>query len=332
MRIEFTSRGIWLAELDLWLDPTEDCKKAWISHGHRDHAGGFHREVFATPETLEIYKIRFQETLDPSQQLHPLRYGQTVELCGARLIPYPASHILGAAQLLIEWRGERIVYTGDIKLREPICGRPTRIVPCDRLITESTFGLPIFHFLSREEARERIVGFAQSCLAEGAAPVFLGHPLGRGQEIVHVLSEAGIPTAVDRSIARFLPLYASCGFPSPGWAPSGGELPEGIALVAPPGFRTPEARGRNLRLAYVSGWAALDNARARTGAEELIPYSDHADFEELLALVEQSGAREIDVVHGYAEPFARILGLRGRLARAPRPAAAAPTAGDEAEG
>ena len=72
-----------------------------------------------------------------------------------------------------------------------------------------------------------------------------------------------------------------------------------------------------MRTAYVSGWAALDNARASSGAEELIPYSDHADFEELLQLVEQSGALEVDVVHGYTIPFARILRDRGVNARAP---------------
>jgi putative mRNA 3-end processing factor len=92
----------------------------------------------------------------------------------------------------------------------------------------------------------------------------------------------------------------------------------GTALVVTPEFRNVlEASGKPVRIAYVSGWAALDNARARAGAEELIPYSDHADFDELLAIVEQSGAREVDVVHGYTEPFARILRDRGVDARAP---------------
>ena len=72
----------------------------------------------------------------------------------------------------------------------------------------------------------------------------------------------------------------------------------------------------------MSGWAALDNARARVAAGELIPYSDHADFEELLAIVDGTGAKEVDVVHGYAEQFAHILRERGIEARAPRAAGA----------
>jgi Cft2 family RNA processing exonuclease len=107
----------------------------------------------------------------------------------------------------------------------------------------------------------------------------------------------------------------------------------GKALVVVPGFQNIlEARGKDFRLAYVSGWAALDNARARSSAEVLIPYSDHAGFDELLAIVEQTGAREIDVVHGYAEPFAHILRLRGLDARAPREAAARAASDEVIEG
>ena len=75
--------------------------------------------------------------------------------------------------------------------------------------------------------------------------------------------------------------------------------------------------GKNVRIAYVSGWAALDNARSRSGAERLIPYSDHADFDELLTLVDRSAPKHIDVVHGYRDPFAKILHGRGNSAAAP---------------
>jgi hypothetical protein len=68
-----------------------------------------------------------------------------------------------------------------------------------------------------------------------------------------------------------------------------------------------QACSRGVRIAYVSGWAALDNARARSGPEALIPFSDHADFGELLQLVERSKAKRVDVVHGSTDAFARIL-------------------------
>jgi Cft2 family RNA processing exonuclease len=320
--VRFTPQGIYLPSIDLWLDAQERCEHSWISHAHSDHARGLHCTVIATPETLRLYRVRWPEDDHVPQSLHALAYGQSLEWRGATLTAFPASHIVGAAQLLIEYEGERIVYTGDIKLRDPICGSHTDPIRCDRLIIESTFGLPIYRFLSRDDACARIVSFARECLEDRITPVFMGYPLGRGQEIAYTLCQAGIPTATHGSISRMIPVYEESGFQFPNWFPYNARETEGKALVVVPGFRAYlEASGKNTRLAYVSGWAAIDNARNRSGAEELIPYSDHADFDELLTLVENSGAREIDVVHGYTEAFARILRQRGIDARAPRDAA-----------
>jgi putative mRNA 3-end processing factor len=112
-------------------------------------------------------------------------------------------------------------------------------------------------------------------------------------------------------VAHFVPLYERAGFTIPGCVASEGADIQGKALVTVRGYRP----AVHVRVAYVSGWAALESARERTGADELIPYSDHAGFDELSALVEQSGAREIDVVHGYAEEFAAHLVTRGFQAR-----------------
>jgi Cft2 family RNA processing exonuclease len=317
--VRFTPQGIYLPEIDLWLDPDGKCENSWISHAHSDHASGLHCNIFATPLTMAMYRLRWPEDPEQPQSLRPLGYGESVEWNGARLTAHPASHIVGAAQLLVEYRNERLVYAGDIKLRDPICGTPTTIVPCNRLIIESTFALPVYQFLDRDVACERIVRFARECLAENVTPVFIGYSLGRGQETVHVLCRAGIPTGVHGSIARMIPMYESAGYDFPGWQPYIARETEGKALVVVPMFRANlEASGKNTRLAYVSGWACLDNARNRVGADELIPYSDHADFNELLALVEGTGARQVDVVHGYSEAFAHVLRARGLDARSHR--------------
>lgn len=318
MDVEFRETGIFLPEIDLWLDSTDPCATTWISHGHSDHARGCHGTAIGTPATLLFYRMRlWLDESQPEPELRPLAFGESLEWHGARLTALPAGHIIGAAQLLVEYAGERLVYTGDIKLRPPLCGETTRPVTCDRLIVESTFGLPIYRLLTREESAERIVSFARACLDEGAVPAFIGYALGRGQEIVHVLTQAGIATAVHGAIAKFIPVYEGCGYRFPGWEPYEANAISGKALVVVPNHGMALAAGRkNVRMAYVSGWAALDNARTRSGAEELIPYSDHADFDELLALVEQSGAKQIDVVHGYTAPFAHILQTRGYHASA----------------
>jgi Cft2 family RNA processing exonuclease len=320
MEVEFHQSGIYLPEIGLWLDKTEPCEATWISHGHSDHARGCHGKVIGTSTTLEFYRMRlYVGEGEKEPEPRPLEFGESFEWNGAQLTAFPASHILGAAQLLVEYRGERLVYTGDIKLRRPLCGEQTEAIECDRLIMESTFGLPIYKLLDREEAAERIVSFARGCLEEGSTPAFVGYALGRGQEIVQVLCRAGIKTAVHGAIAKFIPVYERHGYGFPGWEPYEAKATAGKALVVVPSHGNAlEASGKNVRFAYVSGWAALDNARSRSGAEQLIPYSDHADFHELLTLVDRCRPKHIDVVHGYTVPMAKILQQRGYSAAAPQ--------------
>ena len=332
MDIQYSSEGIYFPAIDLWLDPQVSKPAAWISHAHMDHARFYSSTVIGTPITLAIYRLRWPEDRTQPQSLQPLSYGELCFWNGARLSCHPAGHILGAAQLLIEYGGERVVYTGDIKLLPPLCGPCTEIVPCDRLIIESTFGLPIYHFLSRDQAKEEIVAFAQECLADNAIPAYLGYPLGRGQEIVYALASAAIPTAVHGAIAKFIPLYEEQGYSFIGWQKYDARNLEGTALVVVPGMRRNlEATGKDIRVAYVSGWARLDNARMRSRAEKLIPYSDHGGFEELLEMVDRSGAKKVDVIHGYTEVFADILRKRGIEAFAPITARARSTDEEGAE-
>ena len=56
----------------------------------------------------------------------------------------PAGHVLGSAQVVLEWRGSRVVVSGDYKRRrDPTCAA-FEPVPCDVFVTEATFGLPVF--------------------------------------------------------------------------------------------------------------------------------------------------------------------------------------------
>jgi Cft2 family RNA processing exonuclease len=310
MEVQFQPGGIYLPAHNLWLDPAERGEAAWLSHAHGDHARGGHGRAWATPATMEIYGVRWPE--QPGELRQVVQFGESFEWQGARCTAFPAGHILGAAQLLVEDGGERLVYTGDIKLRAPLCGAATEVVPCDRLIIECTFGLPIYHFLEAGEAARRMVEFARQCLDDGVSPVFYGYALGRGQEIAHVLARAQVPVSVHGAVARFIPHYERAGYTFDGWSPYEAGRTKGKALVVTNGMRNIlEAGGRGFRVAYVSGWAALANARARVGAEALIPYSDHGDFNELVEMIERSGAQRVDLVHGYTEAFARILRQRG---------------------
>lgn len=305
MRVDFKPEGIHLPAIDLWLDPRVPVPSAWLSHAHSDHARGLHSTVIATSITAQLYRHRWPLPANRTQEVLVLDPGEAMEWRGATLTARRAAHILGAAQIEVRHEGETLVYTGDIKRRSPICGWETEPAPCDHLIIESTFGLPIYQFLEAAEAQRRIAEVAQECLATGHTPIFQGYGLGRGQEIAHTLAQHQIPCAVHPSIAKLLPYYEAEGYLSPDNSESG-------AILLTPGT---ESKVTNAKSILVSGWAALDNARARSNADILIPYSDHAGFDELLTLIAESSPREINIVHGYAAPFAHILRQRGYNAR-----------------
>src|SRR3546814_14114070 len=89
----------------------------------------------------------------------------------------------------MEYRGERIVVTGDYKRRaDPSCA-PFEVVPCDIFVTEATFGLPVFrHPPTGDE-------IAKLLAAVGAEPdrcVLVGaYALGKAQRVIAELRAAG---------------------------------------------------------------------------------------------------------------------------------------------
>ena len=138
-----TPRGLYCKPGDFYIDPAVAVPRAVVTHGHGDHARPGHRAALATPETLAIMRTRFEDMPDTSQQ--PLKYGESVRIGDVDVELAPAGHILGSAQAVLAYKGQRIVVSGDYKRRpDPTCP-PFEPIPCDVFITEATFALPVFH-------------------------------------------------------------------------------------------------------------------------------------------------------------------------------------------
>lgn len=308
MNVEITSSGLYLPQAGLWLDPHRKKPTAFLSHAHSDHARARHDEILCTAATADALRIRLGEV-----NAVRLEFGEPFDFHGCRLTLYPAGHVLGSAQLLVEHAGHRLVYTGDFKLRGSLTCRPGVVVAADTLVIEATYGLPIFRFPPPEESRREIVRFARSALAESKTPVFLGYSFGRGPEIIKILDEANVGTAVDERIYKFLEVYAAAGieFRHPILLGRAGR--EGRAAVIPDQRR----RKRSLQdipnpvVAYVSGWAVLDRILDRTGADACICLSDHADWPDLLEYVSRSKPTRVLVTHGYCDALAGYLKRKG---------------------
>ena len=182
-----TPRGLYCKPGDFYVDPAVAVPRAVITHGHGDHARPGHRSALATPETLAIMRTRFEDMPDTDQQ--PLKYGESVGVGEVDVRFAPAGHILGSAQAVLSYKGQRIVVSGDFKRRpDPTCP-PFEPVPCDVFITEATFALPVFHHPS--DAGE-IGKLLRSVATFPERTHLVGvYALGKCQRVIKLLRAAG---------------------------------------------------------------------------------------------------------------------------------------------
>jgi DNA ligase-1 len=240
-------------------------------------------------------------------------YGETVEGEGASVTLVPSGHILGAAQVLVAGAEGSTLYTGDFRLGPSRTAVPAKSPSTDALVMETTFGLPVFRFPPRPESEARMIEACRRAHEDGAVPVVLAYALGKSQEAALALTEAGISTVLHGAAWKLLPEYEAAGFSFPLSRPyeSGPARPGEVLLVPPSCARTPVVRKlKRRRILYLSGWATREAARADFDADVLLPISDHADFDELMAHVERVGPSRVRTHHGYARDFARILSIR----------------------
>ena len=309
--LEVRSQGLYAPAFDACVDPHEPVARAILSHAHSDHAIADLNEVWATPETLAIYRRRHPEWTGAARALSP---GENVENGTTRLSFFPAGHILGSVQVFLEEGGRSLLYTGDFKRRASATAVAAQTPKANVLLTETTFGLPVFRFPPRERLAERLVAACRGALEEGKTPILLAYALGKSQEAAAILNDAGIPTVFHGAAWKLLPDYAAAGFHFPlGRAYTDGPVAPGEALIVPPNcVRTPVIQKiKKRRVVYLSGWAMRSASRADFDADVLLPMSDHADFDELLAHIAEVRPETVLTMHGYAKEFARIVQNRG---------------------
>ncbi len=310
--------GIHVVPADCWIDPARPVERALITHGHADHARGGHGETVATPETLAIMDLRYN-TRDGAVAAH---YGETMALGGGVSATWlPAGHVLGSAQILLEHVGERVVVTGDFKRRpDPTCA-PFAVTPCDVLITEATFGLPVFlHPPVEEEVGKLLIARDANpdrCVLVGA------YALGKAQRVIAELRRAGYhdPIWLHGALERMCRLYEELGVEL-------GELRlvadarkdelRGAVVLCPPSALSDRWSRRlpDPLTAMASGWMRVRQRARQRGVELPLIISDHADWQELTQTIEDIDPAQTWVTHGREEALLRWCQLRQRQARA----------------
>lgn len=302
--------GIWLPGAALWLDAHEvrpAPERVFVSHAHADHVAR-HPEVILSEPTARLMAAR----LGGERVMHVLPWHQPRTFDGPggaiELTLLPAGHILGSAMAWIEQAGRSLLYTGDFKLRPSPAAEPCAPRPADVLIMETTYGRPGYEFPPEADVLEGILRFCRETLDNDETPVLLGYSLGKSQELLCGLADAGLPLALHPQVLKLTEVYASLGVMLPAYEALDPERLRGRVVVCPPNAGLARLRrGGRLRTAVLTGWAVEPGARFRFGADAAFALSDHADFPELIEFVKQVRPRQVYTLHGFAADFAQSL-------------------------
>ncbi|MBE2216013.1 MAG: MBL fold metallo-hydrolase [Opitutaceae bacterium] len=303
--------GIFLPQIGWHLDAHERADASFVSHAHSDHLGR-HRTVLCTGPTARLMAAR----LPGRRETIVLPYDESWPITPeARATLYPAGHILGSAQVLVENAQGRLLYTGDFKLRPGLSAEPCRVPPggADVLIMETTFGKPRYRFPPDESVAADIVDFCRRAIDERAVPLLFCYSLGKSQEVLARLGESGLPIMLHAQTARITAVYEACGMHFPAHRLFDPDEAAGHVVIGPPQInRSPEVRRiRSRRTAMISGWALDPWTMPRHRYDAAFPLSDHADYDDLVRFVAAVRPRLVYTVHGFAAEFARDLRERG---------------------
>ena len=313
--IEPHPHGIFVRPADAWVDPSVPVARALVTHGHADHARGGHEAVWATPETLAIMECRYGP-----QAGRPVGYRETIRVGEVEVGFVPAGHVLGSAQIMLDWRGERVVVSGDYKRRpDPTC-LPFEPVACDVFVTEATFGLPVFRHPDTGDEIDKLLAALHAnpdrCVLVGA------YALGKAQRVIAELRQRGheAPIYLHGALQRLCDLYAGHGVALGELIPATG-VPKvriaGHVVICPPGALN-DRWSRRLPdpiTAMASGWMRVRQRARQKNVELPLILSDHADWDELTTTLTEISPREVWVTHGREEALVHWCAMRQIKAR-----------------
>ncbi len=313
--------GLYCIPGDFFIDPTRPVDRAVITHAHSDHARPGHRHALASPATHALMAARMGESAFAATQSlawhEPLRAGDvTIRLA-------PAGHVLGSAQIILDHKGARAVISGDYKRTPDITCDPFEPIPCDVFVTEATFALPVFHHPDPHAEIRRLLDSV--ALFPERTHVVGCYSLGKTQRLIALLRQSGWhqPIWMHGALTAMCQVYEAQGISlgdlRPATIAAKDQLIGQIVLAPPSAIADRWAR----RLAepvvcMASGWMRVRQRAKQGGVELPLVISDHADWPELLATIDEVAAPEIWVTHGREDALIHAAGLRGIKGRALR--------------
>jgi len=288
--ITITPTGLYCIYGDFYLDPQQPVKEAVVSHAHGDHAIGGSQNVYCTAATATFMKHRYRKFA--AVDFFTKNYHESFKIKDITITFYSAGHILGSAQVLMEYNGVKYLYTGDYKIEPDGTCAPFEFIEADVLITESTFANP--------ETKHPSPIAEIKKLNETNSNIMLGaYALGKSQRIIQLLNQhcSTKNIMVHHSIMPFVKIYEDYGVKVGNYKMYDRKVmknnQEHQVYIVPPMVFHSYHKAINVVRAFASGWK---NLQQRNGISLYI--SDHADWDAILETIEKVKPRQVWTLHG----------------------------------
>lgn len=305
-----TDSGLYCEIGDFYIDPWEPVSRAVITHAHSDHARLGARSYLAARGNEQLLHTR----LGVDAPVETIGYGESVNVDGVNVSFHPAGHILGSAQVRVEYRGEIWVVSGDYKIEpDPTCAafEPVR---CHTFITEATYGLPIYRWPRSDDVFNQINNWWRANQLKGKASLIYCYALGKAQRILAGVDDSIGPIYTHGAVERLTQDYREAGVQLPPTTlanavpPRKTDWSRALILAPPSASGTPWLRRFGaIATGFASGWMSVRGMRRRKAIDRGFILSDHSDWTSLLTAIVESHAAKILVTHGYVPIFVRYL-------------------------
>ncbi len=303
--------GLYCVPGQFYIDPWQPVERAVITHAHGDHARVGHGHYLAAASSVGVLRTRLGEI-----HIDGLDYGATVEHNGVTISLHPAGHVLGSAQVRMEYKGEVWVASGDYKVEPDGTCAPFEPVRCDTFITESTFGLPIYRWTAQQQIFDELNDWWRKNAAQGRCSVVFAYAFGKAQRILAGIDPSIGPIVCHGAAEPINHAYRAAGVPLPPTCMVGdvakADLQRALVIAPPSASGSPwMKRFGDYSDAFASGWMQLRGARRRRGVDRGFVLSDHADWPGLLEAIAATGAPRVIVTHGSIPVMVRYLREQG---------------------
>jgi putative mRNA 3-end processing factor len=287
--VSFNENGLYCKYGGFYIDPKQPVKVAVISHAHADHAVSGNNEVYCTEATAAFMRLRYGK--NSAKEFSIATYQQPFTIGGVQTTFIPAGHMLGSAQILMEYQDIKYLYTGDYKLQADATCEPLEWVKTDVLITESTFANPaILHPDVETEIKK---------LNDIKTNILLGaYGLGKSQRLINLITEHA-PQKTILIHHRIMPLnavYEKMNF-SPGkyqlYSRKLMKNQQEYVYIVPRFTFDSYSRATGVKRLFASGWKNL-----QVNQNDTLFISDHADWNDILQAIEKTEPKQVWTLHG----------------------------------